>query len=121
MWQHVWVEKPEDVDRKVEGILNDKPDFGMYTTAGNKSIRNKFRTLCKKLEDDSSAVSGVRACTAFLRSYRRMERTKSYAEYSDTDVRESVWLCFEFVCKKYKIDSDWLWVHGDSYPKKKRS
>jgi hypothetical protein len=83
----------------------------MFTSAGNSSIRKKAETLIKKLEKAETKKQKQNALLAFLRSYRRMQNTKSYREAGDTAVREAIWIFFEKACMASDMGdaADYLW------------
>lgn len=99
------------MNNELENII--KSGYGMYTTAGSKSIENKFRTLIKKLEKEDIDLSGkINAITKLIKSYRAMGNTKSYGESSDTAVREEVWFTLVKVVERFgvpEIVADWIW------------
>ncbi len=96
---------------KLESII--KTGYGMYTTAGSKSIENKFRTLIKKLEkEDASVGYKIDAIAKLITSYRKMSNTKSFSESGDTAVREEVWSVLCKVSENFNIPYpvvDWIW------------
>jgi len=94
-------------------------NWGMFTIAGEKSITNKSLVLIKKLEKAKNLSQKINALTAYLRSYRRMGRTKTMGEASDTAVRESVWWFFENISEAVGIGrstADEIWESEDAYP-----
>lgn len=99
------------MNETLENII--KSGYGMYTTAGSKSIENKFRTLIKKLDkEDVTLGDKVNAISKVVTSYRAMSNTKSYSESSDTAVREEVWGVLCKVAEQYDVPYpvvDWIW------------
>lgn len=102
-----------------ERELKAPTDWSMYTTKGNKSLQNKAEKLLEKVEKTDSTSKRIEAMLSFLRSYRRMEKTKTIREAGDTAVRECVWYFFRKVCEVLNIkdSADDLWEARDSYPK----
>ena len=93
------------------------PDsWGMFTSAGNRSLTKKAQTLVRKLEkiiDESdypwgNSTKKENAILAYFRSYRRMCDSKQFSEASDTAVRECVWCFGEKVAKCIGMDWDAL-------------
>jgi negative regulator of replication initiation len=67
--------------------------FGMFTSAGNKSIHTKAVNLLKNLENSKSYLEKVQALSKFIKSFKKLYNTKNYKEAGDTAVREEVY-CF---------------------------
>lgn len=82
---------PEDVPKK----------FGMYTYQGNRSIRNKFIMLIKKLNDRKDHQE---AFESFMKSYIKMYNSGTMGEAADTAVREAVLDYAEGVARVYGIN-----------------
>lgn len=93
--------------------------WGMFTSAGNRSITKKAQGLLRKLESQDKTSQHTKSLLAFLRSYRSMERTESYGEAGDTDVREQVWDFFKKACLCVRVDADSLWEASEGYPKRR--
>lgn len=93
-------------ERIITKELQAYNDWGMFTSTGNKSITQKAKNLIKKLETIRDGSEKKKALLAFLRSYRRMSRTKAMSESSDTAVRECVWDFFWKACLAVGLDKD---------------
>ena len=110
--------QPEKVENVKVNLVDDAEDrhWGMFTSAGNKSISRKAVTLIKKLKKAKTLAQKMNALTAFLRSYRRMGGTKTMGESSDTAVRESVWWFFEKACEAIGMGgaADDIWESDES-------
>ena len=66
--------------------------WGMYSTAGNRSLNKKAQILMEDLRTGAGdIVLETKALSKYIRSYRRLNNTKTMAESSDTAVREQVW------------------------------
>lgn len=87
-------------------------NYGMYTSAGNKSIENKFKTCIEKLKNAEKASDRVKALEQVVCGWRRMHNTKTMAESGDTAVREVVWHVLTKVGEQFNIPydvCDWIW------------
>ena len=88
--------------------------FAMFTAAGNRRLRHLSEQLLQKLHEvhakdygDDFYVEGKgprtgekKAYAWYFKAYRQMSQYKSYAEASDTAVRECVW-SFAEECSQY--------------------
>jgi len=103
--------------------------WGMFTSAGNKSLRNKAEGLLKKFEaikasgDESRLDLNYKygkAIQAYLKSYRRMIYSKNFGEASDTAVREVVWCFLMEIGGAVGLSEgfiDDIWEDSKSHPK----
>jgi len=87
--------------------------YGMYTTAGSKSIENKMRTCIKRLEkEDATLGDKIEALRKVVVGWRKMHSSKSYSESGDTAVREEVWITLVKIAEHFRIPecvTDWVW------------
>lgn len=98
-------------ETREERELKAPKHWGMFTSAGNSSLRKKAERLIFKLERLETKQQKQNALLAFLRSYRRMGDTKTMREADDTEVRECVWSFFEKACMASGMSdaADYLW------------
>jgi len=93
-------------------------DWEMYKPNGNLAIKKKAIRFMNNMENKKDdIVKTTRTAASFLRSFRRMSKTKKYAEADDTAVRESVFVFFEKVCNAVNLDAEKIWYSPKSYPK----
>ena len=99
------------MNEKMEKLISGS--YGMYTTAGNKSIENKFRVLISKLEKENlSCADKVKAAESLVKSWRKMGNSQTMSEASDTAVREAVWDVLINIGKEFRISYEvcnWIW------------
>lgn len=112
------ITQPEQVDYR-EATLQSPKEWEMFTSKGNHSLTKKGELLIQKLENAKTEKQRINALLTFLRSYRRMERTKTMNESSDTAVRECVWDFFENACAAVNLSNiaNHLWESENSFPK----
>ena len=85
------------------------PDhWGMYTPAGNKSIKKKAEKLVKEIQEVTGISDKLAVFKKYFKGWRSLHRTKTMAESSDTEVRECVWCFAEQVAKAVDVDSSSL-------------
>ena len=83
----------------------------IYTDEGNKYIERLYYKLKNDLESFITPKQNVASIQDFIKSYRSMNETE-FTEYSDTAVREVVWLELESLCNEMKIPYEvleWIW------------
>jgi uncharacterized lipoprotein YajG len=90
-------------------------EWGMYTPQGDKSLEKKAQLLINKINKANTIHEICYAIGLFVKSYRRMSKTKTLAEASDTEVRNVVFSFLEKVCKDVGIDSYHLESIWDMY------
>lgn len=86
--------------------MNIPNNYEMFTTQGNKSIKQKFVLLLKGLEEKEDYSAKIKEVEKFLKKYVRMYDTKNYGESLDTAVREAVWSTLYEICKVYNLNID---------------
>ena len=98
-------------------------DWGMFTSAGNRSLRQKAEKLVEQCKTTDSLIERLKFFRDYFKGYRSLIGTKTMGEAGDTAVREQVW-CFAMdLGKCLRIDSktlDDLWDSKDSYPAPKK-
>jgi hypothetical protein len=102
-----YTEKVVTVTEKKTALRSPK-QWGMYTSAGNRSLFLKSETLLKKIErlqqENAPRVKLKNAVKAFYRSYERMCNNPNYPEASDTAVRDAVCYFAERAWKAAGLD-----------------
>jgi uncharacterized membrane-anchored protein YjiN (DUF445 family) len=88
--------------------LKAPSDWDMYTKAGDKSLQKKAQLLINKIENSKTEKQIHNAIAAFIKSYRRMSKSKTMSEASDTAVRECVFSFLEKVARCTGIDIELL-------------
>ena len=120
--------KKKRIIQHEESETTDQPitvpeNWGMFTNAGNKkltTLAQKFLDKANKAHEAGSTLDFVKAALEYLRTYRGLEKYKTYSEAGDTDVRECVWDFFGKVCDAVGMDGDSLWEQKEAYPKEDR-
>ena len=82
--------------------------WGMYTSAGNKSIMKKAQKLVNRIEGEKKYTKKLDLFGAFFKGWRKLQNTKNMSEASDTDVREQVWGFACIVAKAVNVDEESL-------------
>lgn len=70
-------------------------EFGMFSSAGNRSLELKSQTLIKslskiKIRSSDRQVECVKAFTKYFKSWKQMSKSKHMKECTDTEVRNCV-------------------------------
>lgn len=99
-------------EQVVERELKPYTNWGMFSSAGNRSLRNKAQTLINNIEKAKSWEDKSKAFKKYFKSWRSMHDTKTMRESSDTAVRETVWCFAEKVAKAigfstFTLDDIW--------------
>jgi hypothetical protein len=102
----------EPVTTYVEKTVTVPSEWGMFSSAGNRSLKKKAEGLVAKIEKADSRSKMASAFLAYFKAWRRMADTKTMSEAGDTAVRESVWC---FACNvgmavgfdSYRLDEIW--------------
>jgi hypothetical protein len=66
-------------------------DWGMYTSAGNKSLSTKANRLVSEIEAAKDTLSKMRSFENFFKGWKRMADSETMDEAGDTAVRDEVW------------------------------
>jgi len=105
---------------------NDR-HWAMFTKAGNARINTLANRLIRKASDSLEEFGDSRkfatgfrtSIRSFLRQYRGMSKWETYAEASDTAVREEIWVFLVNLTGPYEVYIDELetiWNDSRSYP-----
>ena len=102
-------------------------NFGMFSANGNRRIHTLAIRLLDRLaaihahafgknyyvEGRGPRTAEMEAYKSFFVAWRKMSRSKSYREATDTAVREAVWVfalkCagYSEMCEEFDVDSAW--------------
>lgn len=96
-------------------------DWGMFSAAGNQSLRNKALRLIAEVEVAGPNMTALtRAFAKFYRGWRSLHYTKTMEESADTAVRTQVRGFSARVAEAIGWDEgilDKIWDSADAHPK----